>query len=80
MIYMELTIVCDGDGLTNITNKTLAELYGVTPNTISKCITELKKEGFIYTFVDYDNTRYIALKLSKEELIEVKDLVDGNFQ
>lgn len=47
ILYAEILAACQEKGFYNVKNKELAELYGVTENTISRWAVSLRDRGYI---------------------------------
>lgn len=71
--FFEKVLICEFDsltnnieGITNISNEELSEMYGVSVSTIKRAISKLEKLGFIsreIKNVNYVNERKIKLEV-----------------
>ena len=71
LLYGEITALCNQRGYCWATNSYFSELYGVTKNTISTWISELKKRNFISVEVIRNEKRQVVKR--KIGIIENRD-------
>lgn len=71
LLYGEITALCNQRGYCWATNSYFSELYGVTKNTISTWISELKKRGFVSVEVIRNDKRQVVKR--KIGIIEIRD-------
>lgn len=58
LIAERITSLCRKNGYSWISNKSLADLYGIREDTVSKHIKKLKDIGFIYCFYNKDKSNH----------------------
>jgi DNA-binding transcriptional ArsR family regulator len=60
LLYGEITALSGKLGYCYATNNYFAELYGVSKNTISSWISDLKKLGFINVLIERDSNKQVV--------------------
>ncbi len=58
LIAERITYLCKKKGHSWVSNKTLADMYGIREDTVSKHIKKLKDIGFIYCFYNKDKSNH----------------------
>lgn len=71
LLFGEITALCNQKGYCWATNSYFSELYGVTKNTISAWINELKRNGFVSVEVIRNDKRQVIKR--KIGIIENRD-------
>jgi len=66
LVYSEITACLDNDGICTKTNAFFSRYLGLSKVTISKCITELRKNNFISVTMEYEDG---TLKFIKRHIV-----------
>lgn len=65
LIFGEISALCNKEGYCWASNEYFAKLYGVDPRTITRCIAQLVKMGFIHVENSKSRHRQIYLDIDK---------------
>lgn len=63
LVYAELSAMVDDKGFCSPTNKQLGDIMGLQVRAIIASITNLRKQGFIQTYLAENHIRTIQIKL-----------------
>lgn len=65
ILYTEVTALANATGECTASNKYFADLYDVTPTTVSEWIAQLRDAGYISVFIDHNigNRRKISIPI-----------------
>lgn len=72
--HMALMYISKNDG--NVTQKNIAEHYGISEAAVSATVKKLETQGFIYKINNTSDARYNSLKLTDKGMAIVKKSVD----
>jgi DNA-binding transcriptional regulator YhcF (GntR family) len=81
LLYGEITALSNKLGYCFASNSYFAELYGVSKNTVSRWITELKKSGFITIQIERNSNKEITKRIigiDKKVDTPIDEKVKGN--
>jgi len=80
LLYGEITALCNHTGYCWATNNYFAEIYDISPFTVSRLISNLQDYGYVDVFVDRDdnNKRRIKIKdpLLTKSAIPIDEIVN----
>lgn len=70
LFYAEITALAQQDGVCSASNGYFAELYGVSRNTISRWINQLKDSGYVTTETVYNNgAKEVLIRLQADCMV-----------
>ncbi len=81
LLYGEISALISKEGFCYASNTYFAQIYGLTPKSISRLVGSLEKEGYISTMLDHDKSgkierRRIYLKVSLPDIQPVDNFGD----